>query len=78
MAIIFLILILMVVVVFSGSADAYIGPSLGVGTIGILVGFIISILLSLFAIVWYPVKRLWRFLMKTGRKVTPTDKKPHS
>jgi len=39
-------------------AHAYIGPGLGVGTIAIAFGFIASIFLALFALLYYPIKRL--------------------
>lgn len=36
----------------------YIGPGLGGGIISAVIGFFTSLFLALFAIVWYPVKRL--------------------
>lgn len=39
---------------------AYVGPGLGVGTIGVILGVIGSILLAVFAVIWYPFKRLMR------------------
>lgn len=36
----------------------YIGPGLGGGVIAAVIGFIASLFLALFAIIWYPVKRL--------------------
>lgn len=38
-------------------AHAYVGPGLGVGTIAILLGIVLVVLLALFALVWYPIKR---------------------
>jgi hypothetical protein len=38
----------------------YIGPGIGVGTIAVVLGFIASIVLAAFALVWYPVKRLFK------------------
>ena len=40
-----------------GSAEAYVGPGLGVGTIMVILGFLGSILLAVFGIFWYPIKR---------------------
>lgn len=37
---------------------AYIGPGLGTGVIATVIGVIASILLAIFAILWYPFKRL--------------------
>ena len=39
-------------------AQAYVGPGLGAGTIAVVLGFIGSILLALFALLWYPFKRI--------------------
>lgn len=47
--------------IFSGlesPAQAYIGPGLGAGTIGVILGIITSILLAIVALVWYPFKRI--------------------
>ena len=37
---------------------AYIGPGLGGGFIAAILGIIISFFLALFAILWYPVKKI--------------------
>ncbi|HOP48064.1 MAG TPA: hypothetical protein PK874_10420 [Desulfobacteraceae bacterium] len=49
--------------IFASPAYAYIGPGLGAGTIAVIFGFIISIFLAVFAVFWYPVKRI---LIKLG------------
>jgi hypothetical protein len=36
----------------------YIGPGLGGGVISTILGFLTAIFLALFAIIWYPVKKL--------------------
>jgi hypothetical protein len=36
----------------------YIGPGLGGGVIATVLGFLTAIVLSLFAIIWYPIKKL--------------------
>ncbi|MDH3588068.1 MAG: hypothetical protein OEQ74_01560 [Gammaproteobacteria bacterium] len=45
-------------------AYAYIGPGLGAGTIGVILGIFASVILAIFAIVWYPAKRLLKKLRK--------------
>jgi hypothetical protein len=40
------------------NAYAYIGPGLGGGTIGAILGVIGSVFLAIFAVVYYPIKRL--------------------
>ncbi len=42
----------------------YAGPGLGLGAIAILIGLFTSIVLALFALVWYPFKRLLRLFRK--------------
>ena len=54
---------------FSSSAFAYIGPGLGAGTVGVILGVIGSIFLALFAIFWYPLKRLFKKLKKPQPEV---------
>ena len=41
-----------------GSAQAYIGPGLGAGALAFMLGVIGSVLLAVFAIFWYPLKRV--------------------
>ena len=36
-----------------------IGPGMGVGVIGVVLGILVAIFLAFFAILWYPVKRLF-------------------
>ena len=47
------------------SAHAYIGPGLGLGTVGILIGILGSIILALIAVLWYPFKRVLKKIKKT-------------
>ena len=54
-------------------AFAYIGPGMGLGTIGVVLGVLLSIILALFAILWYPFKRLLKKLKKT--KLEPNNSK---
>ncbi|MAF95144.1 MAG: hypothetical protein QF502_04415 [Nitrospinaceae bacterium] len=44
----------------SNNVQAYVGPGLGAGTLAMVLGFIGSIFLALFAILWYPIKRIIR------------------
>lgn len=40
------------------SAFAYIGPGVGAGVIATVLGILTAIALALFAVLWYPLKRL--------------------
>lgn len=45
-------------VFFAGAAHAYIGPGLGAGVIGTILAVIGAVFLALFAIMFYPIKRM--------------------
>lgn len=60
------------IAVLGSSAHAYIGPGLGAGTIGVILGVVGSVFLALFAVVWYPLKRLIKKKKKAGA-TTKTD-----
>jgi len=51
---------------FVTPAYAYIGPGAGAGTIAVVLGVLASIFLAFVAILWYPLKRLFK-----GRKGPP-------
>ena len=61
-----LTLALAALVTGAGTAQAYVGPGLGAGAVGAVVGVVGAILLALFSIVYYPIKRVLR-----RRKSTP-------
>ena len=43
-----------------GEAHAYVGPGLGLGALGVVLGIVISIGLAILAVFWYPLKRVLR------------------
>jgi hypothetical protein len=47
---------------------AYIGRGIGAGTLAVVLGFFASILLAAFALVWYPVKRLFKYIVVRRRR----------
>lgn len=49
------------------AAQAYTGPGLGLGAVGVALGLVGSILLAILSVVWYPVKRLVRRLRGRAR-----------
>jgi len=58
-------------VVFPSITSAYIGPGMGLGAIGVILGILGAIALVLVAIIWYPLKRLYKKLR--GRNRTAND-----
>ena len=55
------------------AANAYMGPGLGLGLISVALGFIGSITLGFFAVLWYPVKRFLRRRRQTKAPPTSTS-----
>lgn len=50
-------------------ALAYIGPGMGLGFIGSLLGVIAAVFVAIFGFVWYPIKRM----MKNKRSAEKAD-----
>ncbi|HEX5048168.1 MAG TPA: hypothetical protein VFX89_13700 [Gammaproteobacteria bacterium] len=44
----------------AASAEAYVGPGMGLGVIGAIFGLLAAVLLALAGMIWYPMKRLVR------------------
>jgi hypothetical protein len=42
----------------AGAANAYVGPGLGMGVIGAILGVLAAVFLAIVGVVWYPLKRL--------------------
>lgn len=51
---------LVLLLLSSWPASAYIGPGLGLGALGVILGLLLSIILAIAAIFWYPIKRIFR------------------
>ena len=60
------------------AANAYMGPGLGLGLISVALGFVGSIALGFFAILWYPVKRFLRRRRGAATPPKPTPPAPES
>ena len=54
---------------------AYIGPGAGVGAIAVVLGIIAAIFLAFVAILWYPIKRLYRNWKVKSKKPAKTKSK---
>ena len=39
------------------AALAYVGPGLGLGAVGVIIALLISIILAVIGLLWYPLKR---------------------
>ena len=49
-----------VVTLHAGTAQAYIGPGVASGALAAVVGVLGSIVLALFAVIYYPIKRMFK------------------
>ena len=49
--------LVLLLIIFSFPSFAYIGPGMGGGVVAAVFGFIAAILLGLWAILYYPIKR---------------------
>ncbi len=61
----------LVLTIYPAAAMAYIGPGVGAGAIGAVIGVIGSIFLAIFAVLWYPLKRM----LKARKKTADADSK---
>ena len=68
-----LFLVAAVILLFPGTASAYIGPGIGVGTIGVMLGLLVSVFLAFAAVIWHPVKQLFK---RKKKGENDQDKKP--
>lgn len=51
-------LIFCMAIFWSAPLYAYIGPGAGAGTLAVVVGILMAILMAFFAVLWYPIKRV--------------------
>ncbi len=57
---------------YPGLAHAYIGPGLGLGLVGFLIAFLLTLVSSLIAVIWYPLKTFWQKIT-AKRRPSPLD-----
>ena len=57
-------------------AQAYSGPGVGLGAIGVVLGIVGSVFLMTVSLIWYPVKRMVRGLrQRPATQARPRDSK---
>ena len=52
--------LIILLTLFSAPAMAYVGPGLGLGVIGTIFGVVAAVVLALFGLFWYPLKRAFK------------------
>lgn len=62
--------ILLFGVIVTSKAYAYVGPGLGLGAIGALLGIVLAVVLAVVGVIWYPMKRV----LKKGKQPRDTGK----
>ena len=63
-----LVLVIWLTLIFTSPANAYLGPGIGAGAVGVVLGILGSIILSLFAIIYYPIKRALKKMKKSSAR----------
>ena len=63
-----IIYLILIFLFFSLEAKAYIGPGISGGFLLLIIGFLLTIFIALFAIIYYPIKNLMAKLKKTKKK----------
>jgi len=61
------------ILLFPLNVYAYLGPGLGAGTIGAILGVIASVFLGIFAVLYYPIKRLLKKIGLIGKQKDNSD-----
>lgn len=62
----------------SEPAFAYVGPGIGFGLVGAILGVVLAIALMLFGLVYYPAKNIYKKLIKKEKKQKADDLNDHS
>lgn len=62
----------LVLAIWPSFAMAYVGPGLGLGALGGVFAFVGAIILAIVGFIWYPIKRLIRFVKKSAER-PPVD-----
>ena len=50
--------------IYPSIAFAYLGPGLGTGMVISILGIVAAILMLIVGVIWYPIKRLFKFIYK--------------
>ena len=58
------------------SAEAYVGPGMGLGVLSAVLGVLTAIFLALAGMVWYPIKRMIRARRGAASVAVPDENGP--
>ncbi len=62
------IILFLILLILPSNAHAYLGPGMGIGAIIAVLGVILSIILALFGIIYYPIKKLKNYIKNKKKK----------
>lgn len=65
-----LIMALVILIALPSYGEAYVGPGLGLGVVGAVIGVIVAIFLAFIGILWYPIKR---FILRNSSQGNDAD-----
>ncbi len=66
-------ILLIILLPFTTYAYAYIGPGLGAGTAVVVFGILISIVLAVFSLFWYPIKRMLKKIKRSEKELDKNE-----
>lgn len=60
-------ILLAFILLYPLTVHAYVGPGLGLGAFGAVLGVLFSVILAIFGIFWYPIKRFVKKFRSGGQ-----------
>ena len=66
-----LILVILMLIALPSYGEAYVGPGLGLGVVGAVIGVIVAVFLAFVGMLWYPIKR---FVLRNLSQSKDADK----
>ena len=65
------LLVILILVAIPSYGEAYVGPGLGLGVVGAVIGVIVAVFLAFVGMLWYPIKR---FILRNSTKPNQDSK----
>ncbi len=69
----FKLILLINALIFTNNAYAYLGPGLGGGIIAATIGIVVAIFTLIFALLWFPIKRMFKKKKKKEQQLNKFD-----
>jgi hypothetical protein len=65
-------MVILMLVALPSYGEAYVGPGLGLGVIGAVIGVIVAVFLAFVGMLWYPIKRFFLKNSSQGKDADPS------